>query len=175
MMSLRLAPVAIAVALLAAPAAQANDAHIVAEKQIAPRVIELTISTPAFTGPTKVDVDLPVGYDADAHRRWPVAYFLAGTMNTYRTFNSFVDGVKLTESFPAIVVSPTGDSGYWSDWYSGGAFGPPMYESYVIDQLIPLIDARFRTIARRSHRAVAGVSMGGYGAMMVAAHHPYLF
>ena len=158
----------------AAPA-HAGDAHITAEKKIGPRVIELTISTSAFTGPTKVDVDLPVGYDADPRRRWPVTYFLAGTMNTYRTFNDFVDGVRLTESFPSIVVSPNGDSGYWSDWYNAAAFGPPMYETYVIDQLIPLIDARFRTIPRRSQRAVMGTSMGGYGAMMVAAHHPDLF
>ena len=158
-----------------APAAAAGDVRITEDKQIAPRVVELTISTPAFTTPTHVLIDLPVGYDADPDRRWPVTYVLAGTMNTYKTFNSFVDGVKLTESFPSIVVSPNGDSGYWSDWYNGGAFGPPMYETYVIDQLIPLIDARFRTIADRSQRAVMGVSMGGSGSMMFAAKHPDLF
>src|SRR4051812_583862 len=155
--------------------AQANPAQITAEKQLGPRWIELTISTPAFVGPTHVDIDLPTGYDSDPDRRWPVTYVLAGTMNTYRTFNSFVDGVKLTEAYPSIIVSPNGDSGYWSDWYNGGAFGPPMYETYVIDQLIPLIDAHFRTIAKRSQRAVLGVSMGGFGSMMVAAHHPDLF
>jgi S-formylglutathione hydrolase FrmB len=155
--------------------AQAGDAQITAEQSVDPRVIELTLSTPAFTAPTKVTVNLPVGYDADRARRWPVTYFLAGTMNTHSTFNDVVDGVELTESFPSIVVSPNGDSGYWSDWYNGGAFGPPMYETYVIDQLIPLIDARFRTIDDRSQRAVMGTSMGGYGAMMVAARHPDLF
>src|SRR3954454_19625042 len=155
--------------------AQANPAQITAEKQLGPRVVELTINTPAFAEPTKVQVDLPTGYDSDPDRRWPVTYVLAGTMNTYKTFNDFVGGVKLTEKYPSIIVSPNGDSGYWSDWYNGGAFGPPMYETYVIDQLIPLIDARFRTIARRSQRAVLGVSMGGYGSMMVAAHHPDLF
>src|SRR3954453_23259926 len=96
-------------------------------------------------------------------------------MNTYRTFNSFVGGVKLTESYPSIIVSPNGDSGYWSDWFDGGAFGPPMYETYVIRQLIPLIDKRFRTNPTRQQRAVLGISMGGYGSMMVAARHPDLF
>jgi S-formylglutathione hydrolase FrmB len=158
-----------------ASSAQASGARITSEERLGPRVIELTIDTPAFTTPTKVDVDLPVGYDEDAGRRWPVTYFLAGTMNTYSTFNDFVDGVSLTESFPSIVVSPNGDSGYWSDWYNAGAFGPPMYETYVIDQLIPLIDARFRTVPNRSERAVLGISMGGYGSMMVAARHPDLF
>jgi S-formylglutathione hydrolase FrmB len=161
--------------LASAASAEANPARITAKKRLEPRVVELTISTPAFTTPTHVDVDLPVGYDADRERRWPVAYFLAGTMNTYASFNSVVHGVELSKSFPAIIVSPNGDSGYWSDWYNGGAFGPPEYETYVIEQLIPLIDHHFRTIPERSQRAVAGVSMGGYGSMMFAARHPDLF
>jgi len=155
--------------------ASASTVKVTASKRLDPRWIELTISTPAFTIPTHVDVDLPANYDAQPHRRWPVTYMLAGTMNTYRTFNSFVHGLKLTEGYPSIVVSPNGDSGYWSDWFNGGAFGPPMYETYVIDQLIPLIDRRFRTKARRSQRAVLGVSMGGSGSMMLAAEHPDLF
>jgi S-formylglutathione hydrolase FrmB len=161
--------------LACAAPARAEEARITSQKTIAPRVVELTISTPAFTVPTHVDVDLPVGYDSEPGRRWPVAYFLAGTMNTYASFNSVVKGVELTKDFPAIVVSPNGDSGYWSDWYNGGALGPPQYETYVVDQLIPLIDANFRTIADRSQRAIAGVSMGGFGSMMIAAHHPDLF
>jgi S-formylglutathione hydrolase FrmB len=168
---------ALTVALLpgSASAARANDAVITAEQRTGPRVVTLTISTPAFTVPTKVDVDLPTNYDADSHRRWPVTYVLAGTMNTYHSFNAVVAGVKLTESYPSIVVSPNGDSGYWSDWYNDGAFGPPMYETYVIDQLIPLIDHRFHTIANRSQRAVLGISMGGSGSIMFAAHRPDLF
>jgi diacylglycerol O-acyltransferase/trehalose O-mycolyltransferase len=102
-----LATIAVASVCGHVAAAQANGARIVAEKQIAPRVIELTISTPAFTTLTHVDVDLPTGYDADTKRRWPATYVLAGTMNTYRTFNDLVDGVKLTQSYPSIVVSPS--------------------------------------------------------------------
>ena len=164
----------VALLLLAAPG-RAAEARIIGEEQFKPRVVELTISTPAFAEPTKVHVDLPVGYDADPARRWPTTYFLAGTMNTYKTFNTFVDGVGLTKDYPSIIVSPNGDSGYWSDWYNGGAHGPPMYETYVIDQLIPLIDEHFRTRAERSQRAVMGVSMGAYGSMMFAARHPDLF
>src|SRR5438045_2170904 len=123
--SVRGARLVAVVAALSSCAPAAGDVRITAEKQKAPRVLALTIATPAFTGPTHVDVDLPVGYDADAKRRWPVTYVLAGTMNTYATFNGFVEGVKLTEGFPSIVVSPNGDSGYWSDWYNDGAFGPP--------------------------------------------------
>jgi S-formylglutathione hydrolase FrmB len=158
-----------------ASAAEASDAQIIGERQVTGRVIELTIATTAFVAPTKVDVDLPVGYDADPSRRWPVTYFTAGTMNRYSAFNDFLDGEKLAAAYPSIIVSPDANSGYWSDWYNGGAFGPPKYETFVIDQLIPLIDARFRTTDDRSHRAIFGISMGGYGAMMFAARHPDLF
>src|SRR5690242_10970660 len=100
-----LVPAAITAALVAAaaPPARADGVHITAEQRVAPRVVELTISTPAFAGPTKVDVDLPTGYDADPGRRWPVTYVLAGTMNTYRSFNQVVHGVRLTEAFRSIV------------------------------------------------------------------------
>ena len=177
MRSRRFLLAALVATLLSAPAsaAHAADATIVAEKQVAPRVVELTIATPAFTAPTKVDVDLPVGYDSDPQRRWPVTYVLAGTQNNYDSFNKVVDGVKLSESYPSIIVSPQPDSGYWSDWYNNGKFGPPMYETFVLDQLLPLIDQNFRTRAQRSQRAILGVSMGGYGAMMFAAHRPDLF
>ena len=158
-----------------ASAASANDAQIVAERELADRVVELTIATPAFAEPTKVEVVLPVGYGADPPRRWPVTYVMAGTMNSQSSFRTFLDGVKLAEAYPSIMVSPDANSGYWSDWYNDGAFGPPMYETFVIDQLIPLIDARFRTIADRRQRVIFGISMGGYGAMMLAAHHPDLF
>jgi S-formylglutathione hydrolase FrmB len=161
--------------LVAAAPAQAAEAQITAERNVEPRVVELTIATPAFTAPTHVLVDLPNGYEAEPGRRWPVSYFLAGTQNTYKSFNNVVHGVDLTESFPGIVVSPNGDSGYWSNWYNGGAFGPPEYETYVVEQLIPLIDRTFRTIPERAGRAIAGVSMGGYGSMMIAVRHPDLF
>jgi S-formylglutathione hydrolase FrmB len=133
------------------------------------------VDTPAFVAPTKVHVFLPVGYDAAPKRRWPVTYFTAGTMNRYSAFREGLGGEQLTADYSSILVSPDANSGYWSDWFNGGAFGPPMYETWVIDQLIPLIDSRFRTLADRSHRAIFGISMGGYGAMMLAARHPDQF
>lgn len=158
---------------LACPA-QAQEARIVEEERVSKRVVELTIETPAFTAPTKVHVYLPTGYRQDRSRRWPVTYFTAGTMNNYNTLRNLVDGEGLTEDYPSIVVSPDGNSGYWSDWFNAGAFGPPKYETYVIDQLIPLIDERYRTIAKRKGRAIFGISMGGFGSLMLAARHPDL-
>jgi S-formylglutathione hydrolase FrmB len=169
---------AAAVALVAAlPGAAASAAapRVVDEQRVSDRVLVLTIATDAFVAPTKVDVILPVGYDADPQRRWPVTYVTAGTMNNHDSFRRAGRGVELTADYPSIIVSPDGNSGYWSDWYNGGAHGPPMYETFVIDELIPLIDARLRTVPDRSQRLIFGISMGGYGATMYAARHPDLF
>lgn len=162
------------ICVLAAPA-HAIAAQITGEKRIGDRTITLTVATSAFAAPTNVDVILPTGYDATPGKRWPVTYVTAGTMNNYNSFRTVVQGVELTKDYPSIIVSPDGNSGYWSDWYNGGAFGPPKYETFVIDELLPLIDARFRTIPGRGRRLIFGISMGGYGTMMLAARHPDLF
>lgn len=159
----------------AASTAPVAGARVLSAHRLSARVVELTIATPAFAAPTKVMVDLPTGYDAQRSRHWPVTYYLAGTNHVYSDFNNQYDGVALSARFPSLVVSPNGDSGYWSDWFNAGKGGPPRYETFVVDQLIPLIDRMFRTTASRSTRAVMGESMGGYGAMMLAARHPDLF
>ena len=159
----------------AATAGAPSDVQVISEEEYAEGVVELTIDTPAFVAPTKVHVILPAGYESEPSRRWPVTYFTAGTQNRYSAFVEALDGVALAADYPSIIVSPDANSGYWSDWFNSGAFGPPKYETFVIDQLIPLIDRNFRTIPRRSHRAIFGISMGGFGAMKLAARHPHLF
>src|SRR5439155_12725137 len=78
--------------------------------------------------------------------------------------------------FPGIFVAPDGGAGgYYSDWYNTGGGGPPMYETYHVDQLVPLIDQHFRTVGTRDGRALIGESMGGFGVLTYAARHPDLF
>lgn len=173
--ALAVASCALGTAAIGAAPALAAGPRVTEERRISDRVRVLTIATDAFAKPTNVDVFLPVGYDADPHRRWPVTYVTAGTQNNYDSFRKVVKGVTLTERYPSIIVSPDGNSGYWSDWYNGGAGGAPKYETFVIDQLIPLIDGRYRTVADRAQRVIFGISMGGYGAMMLAARHPDRF
>jgi S-formylglutathione hydrolase FrmB len=167
--------VALAAVCLAAPAAQAEGgARIVAERPLEGRGIELTIATPAFSAPTRVQVFLPAGYESGGKRRWPVTYYLHGAQGDEARFYGWFG--KLIKDFPSIVVSPDGGQlGFYSDWYNAGAGGPPMYETYDIDQLVPLIDRRFRTRGTRAGRAVIGESMGGFGVMSYASRHPDLF
>ena len=62
-----------------------------------------------------------------------------------------------------------------TDWRNGGAGGPPRWETFEIRRLIPWIDAHFRTISAQRGRAIAGLSMGGFGTMSFASRHPDLF
>src|SRR4051795_7854997 len=152
--------------------AKANPAKIVGEQPVEDgHGIELTISTPAFSAPAKVQVFLPAGYYAQPHRRWPVTYYLHGAQGDQTRFWPWYGA--LIKDFSSIVVAPDGGwLGWYSDWYNGGAGGPPMYETYIIDQLVPLIGHRFRTFGTRAERAVIGESMGGYGAMPLATRNP---
>ena len=68
-----------------------------------------------------------------------------------------------------------GLGGWYTDWCNDGKGGPPEWETYHVEQLIPLVDQRFRTVAARRGRAIAGLSMGGFGAFSYAARHPDLF
>jgi esterase/lipase superfamily enzyme len=70
--------------------------------------------------------------------------------------------------------------GFYTDWYGSDVDGhspnpPPAWETYHIRELIPWIDSHYPTVADRSGRAIAGLSMGGFGAMTYAAKHPDLF
>ncbi len=123
----------------AAPCASAADngeARVVAEQRLDANRVELTIETPALAAPTRVQVFLPAGYDDDPARRWPVTYYLHGAQGDEERFNAWYG--DLIEDFPSIVVAPAGGPlGFYSDWFNGGAGGPPMYETYHLDQLIP--------------------------------------
>ncbi len=150
-------------------------ARIIGQQWLTARTLELTVDSPSFVAPVPVEVTLPNGYGEDASHDWPVTYFLIGTNGDQTMFRTRYDGEELSASYPSIVVSPRGDAGYWSDWHNNAAGGPPEYETFVTEQLMPLIDANFNTKADRAHRAVLGDSMGGYGALMLAARNPDLF
>ena len=171
-----LAALACLVWLHAAAGSVAGAAVVVDERAIDARTLELTIETPALTERTRVRVLLPNGYAARPHRRYPVVYLLHGALGDYRIWTDVAKIASLTEGFPAIFVMPDGGrSGFYSDWYNDGRFGQPQWERYHVGELVPLIDARYRTVADRASRALLGGSMGGYGAFSYAARHPDLF
>lgn len=152
------------------------------ETKLSDRLRELTFQTPAFAEITKVRVLLPKNYDANPQTRYPSLHLLHGCCNGVVAgggYNNWTDALKaeaVTLEYPLIVVMPEGGrGGFYTDWYNNGMGGVPMWETYHIHQLLPWIDNHYRTINKRSQRAVAGLSMGGFGAYTYASRHPELF
>jgi S-formylglutathione hydrolase FrmB len=161
--------------VLAAPA-QAEQLQEVGRAQLSDRLSELVFRTPAVTGDTHVRVLTPTGYDASGKTRYPVLYLLHGALDDDTAWTTKGQAEAITAGVPLIVVMPSsGTGGGYVNWKNGGAFGPPAWETYHVSQLLPWIDDHYPTIARREGRAVAGLSMGGYGTMHYAARHPDLF
>jgi S-formylglutathione hydrolase FrmB len=164
---------------------QGDPLVLLSAQQLDPRLLELIFSTPAIPpntssapsvqGGTHVRVLVPADYQQST-RRYPVVYLLHGALDDYTGWTAKLQAEETTAGVPVIAVMPDGGQlGEYSDYYNQGMFGPPDYETYHVQQLIPWIDANFRTIATREGRAIAGVSMGGFGAMSYAARHPDLF
>ena len=115
--------------------------------------------------------------NASPGKRYPVLYVLHGF---YGSPSSIVYGIALGDTAdrliqqgrvrPFIMVAPSGNA---STLYGGEWTGAR--ESFVVDTVVPWTDAHLPTIARRSGRAIAGLSAGAYGAVDIALRHPRLF
>lgn len=119
-------------------------------------------------------VIVPVGYNnaANSSVRYPIIYLLHGLTGH---FNNWTDRTKLAEysaQYRVIIVTPEGDNGWYTDSMTAAN---DKYESYIVQELIPEVDKRFRTITVRKSRAIAGLSMGGYGALKFGLKYPEMF
>lgn len=120
------------------------------------------------------NVILPADYKRgpSKKRRYPVLYLLHGLGGSAADWVSKrAHLADYAAQYPFIIVVPEGRDG----WYTNGLVPREKFESYFVDELIPDVDRRFRTISSREGRAVAGLSMGGYGSMKFALKHPELF
>jgi diacylglycerol O-acyltransferase / trehalose O-mycolyltransferase len=149
---------------------------VVQRERIDARAQDWTLRTPALDGVTRVRILLPAGYRARPQRRYPVLYLLHGADSDYRSWTRYGAAEAITARAPMIVVMPDGGTmGWYTDWYENERPVRPAWETYHVGELVPWVDAHFRTIAGRRGRAIAGLSMGGYGALSYAARHPGTF
>lgn len=119
---------------------------------------------------------LPPGYDSEKDRRYPVVYWLHGRGGSQTGAGNFAKrldaAIKAGKVPPAIVVGLNGrKTSSWVDTFDGSS---PV-QSVIIKELIPHIDATYRTIATREGRAIEGFSMGGAGAPKIGFKYPELF
>jgi S-formylglutathione hydrolase FrmB len=166
--------------VLLAFAAPASALEVTRHEQLSPRLHEYGFTTPSLAGETNVRILLPAGYDAESDRRYPVLYLLHGCCDFdvpgSRAWTVHGEAEEATAGLDLIVVMPDGGrGGFYSDWYRNGLGGPPKWETYHLGELLPWVDEELRTIPSREGRVIAGLSMGGFGAMSYAARHPDLF
>ncbi len=115
----------------------------------------------------------PAGYEKDAKIRYPVLYLQHGSFEdetgwqTQGKANLILDNlIAAKKAIPMIIVM---DNGYAYKPQSGEPNARPtsVFEEVVITEIIPMIDTKFRTIADREHRAIAGLSMGANQTMRI--------
>lgn len=136
------------------------------------RVVEDSFASKGLAGRLSFDVYLPPGYDGST-TRYPVIYYLHGLPAGPRSFTGVTYVLRALETTQrqAIVVAPQGardgdpDAEYL-DWQPGRE-----WETAIGVELPLVVDRRYRTIARRTARAIIGVSAGGYGATVIGLHH----
>jgi endo-1,4-beta-xylanase len=136
-----------------------------------------TFASQSIGGEVSYHIYLPPQYEQEPARRFPVIYWLHGLGGNQRggtgTFGKNADeAIRAGSLPPAIVVFVNGMvSSFYCDWANGKR---PM-ESVIVKDLIPHIDATYRTIAKREGRLIEGYSMGGFGAAHLGFKYPELF
>ena len=160
--------------VLAAVVALTSVAPLTEASGAVDRQQDHVLATATLDAPANVRVLLPAGYDPTID--YPVLYLLHGGIGSYVDWTEAGNAAAITEPYDVIVVMPeAGGGGWYSDWYNQGRGGTPMWEAFHIGELIDWVDSTYSTIPDRSGRAIAGLSMGGFGAMSYAARHPDLF
>ncbi|RSL17807.1 putative esterase [Edaphobacter aggregans] len=155
------------------------------------RVVEREIQSKNFaqnkigtSAVRKLVVYLPAGYDgagSDGTKRYPVIYFLPNPLVGYRDLfdkngaQALFDRAVAAHAIGGFVfvsvdmTTPLGSSWYVNSPVTGN------WEDFVVQELVPYMDANFRTLAARDSRGIAGDFMGGYGAIRFGMKHPEVF
>jgi len=149
-------------------------------------IVEDSLVSPALGGQKRTFlVYLPLSYSTQVGRtrRYPTLYLLHGSPGSEQ---DWVKGGKAAQSADTLIaqaeipelimIFPDGNgrSGGTSEW--GNSFDKrQLIETFVVVDLVNYVDHKYRTIADTAHRAIGGLSMGGFGAVNIAVHHPNIF
>ncbi len=140
----------------------------------AARVDTISIYSDAMNKSSQCVIILPDSYDGENGKRFPVLYLLHGFSGSYSNWISKVPSLsKDADQYNIIIVCP---DGAYSSWY----FDSPLdkssrYKTYIGSEVPAYIDSAYNTIASRKARAIAGLSMGGHGAIYLAWSFPATF
>ncbi|MDT8427622.1 MAG: alpha/beta hydrolase-fold protein [Pseudomonadales bacterium] len=156
----------------------AATTNLLAQPQQPPRpegLQTVEFYSPAVQRNMKYDIVLPAAYQ-QGDARYPVLYLLHGYMQNYTVWGRNLGAAFYARSMQdLIVVMPDAGNSWFINYAQSDDGQSNNWEDHVIVDVIGHVDANFRTLAQREGRAIAGLSMGGYGAFMLALRHPNLF
>jgi putative tributyrin esterase len=118
----------------------------------------------------KYRVLLPRDYDR-SRERYRVLYLLHGLAGNYTDWSTRTDLARFAAALPLVIVMPEGENA----WSTNAAGDGPRFEDYIAVDLVADVEQKYRVIRARYGRAIAGLSMGGYGAVKIALRHPATF
>lgn len=120
-----------------------------------------SLFSPSIGAVTRYNVVLPEGYSR-SEERYPVLYLLHGVDGDHTNWIQKTDVVNAVRSMKVIIVTPDGRNG----WYSNSLTDTTeRNEDQIIADVIPDAERKYRVISNRYYRGIAGLSMGGYGAL----------
>ncbi|WP_128545472.1 alpha/beta hydrolase [Larkinella soli] len=138
---------------------------------------DLSLPSTILKKEKKFALYLPAGYET-SRRSYPVLYLLHGGGDTQIAWlqsgnlQQILDkAIAEGKAAPMIVVMPDAEMTF----YMNNAAGKYQYEDFFIKELIPFIEKNYRCRTEKNYRAVAGLSMGGFGSLLYSLHHPDLF
>lgn len=142
------------------------------------KIIEsLSIQSKILGKAVRYSIYLPADYET-SQRRYPTLYLLHGYSDDETGWTQFGEVQKITNETIAkgdatqmIIAMP--DAGV--SWYINDASGKVQFEDFFVKEFIPYIDSIYKTRNKKQYRAVAGLSMGGYGTLIYGMKHPELF
>lgn len=162
-------------------------------------VVTDTLWSQALGTKKQVIVYLPPSYTRGTRRRYPVAYYLHGIFGRETDWTKqgqldvVMDSLAAAGASELIVVMPDGDDGWYTTWNALPSYDEcrrkpperegaesycvpwPRYDDYVARDVVQFVDRKYRTEATRAHRAIGGLSMGGYGAVTLGLAYPDVF
>ncbi|MGA0559890.1 alpha/beta hydrolase [Larkinella sp. VNQ87] len=145
------------------------------------KVDTLDVPSAAMKRTLRAAIVLPEQYESKKARKtarvFPVLYLLHGGSGSFRDWLTKTPDKtllhRLADQYNLIIVTPDGDP--TSYYFDSPLVATSQFETFVSSELIEKIDNTYRTVRDRKGRVIAGLSMGGHGAMFISSRHPELY
>lgn len=147
-----------------------------AQSASAGRVDYGTFHSASLNADVRYAVSLPPSYDKETSRRYPVVIFLHGLFNDEkdwqdRGIQAQLDSLRASGKVGEFILAiPYGANSFYLNGKDG-----TKYEDAIVKDFVPFVDKTFRTTATPRERVIEGISMGGFGALVIAFKYPELF